>query len=39
MVEKADVPIGIEFLQLACLVLLDVKVFSIPRETFDLEIW
>lgn len=36
--EKADVPIGIEFLQLVCLVLLDVKVFNVPNGTSDLEI-
>lgn len=38
IVEKADVPIGIEFLQLVCLVLLDVKVFNIPNGTSDLGI-
>lgn len=38
IIEKADVPIGIEFLQLACHVLLDVKVLNVPSKTFDLEI-
>jgi len=35
IIEKADVPIGIEFLQLVCLVLLDVKVLNIPSKTSD----
>lgn len=38
VMEKADVLIGIEFLQLVCLVLLDVKVFNVPHGTSDLEI-
>ena len=38
IIEKADVPIGIEFLQLVSLVLLDIKVLNIPSKTFDLEI-
>jgi len=30
--EKADVPISIEFFQLACLVLLNVKVFNVSKR-------